>query len=139
MNDPYDLQRFVDAQAAVIDDVLRELRQGRKRSHWMWFVFPQIHGLGSSPTAVRYAITSLAEAKAYLAHPVLGPRLRECTQLVLQVQGRSAREIFGQPDDMKFRSSMTLFARAAPDEPLFSEAIREYFDGRLDAPTLERL
>lgn len=139
MNDPYALQRFVDAQDPVVDQVRRELQQGRKRSHWMWFVFPQIRGLGSSPMATRFAVASLAEAKAYLEHATLGPRLRECTQLVMQVEGRSALEIFGQPDDMKFRSSMTLFAQAAPDEPLFSDAIRKYFGGEFDPRTLERL
>jgi uncharacterized protein (DUF1810 family) len=112
-DDPYSLQRFLDAQAPVYERVLGELRAGRKRSHWMWFVFPQIAGLGQSEMARRYAISSLAEAKTYREHPVLGARLRDCTALVNQVDGRSIDEIFGYPDDLKFHSSMTLFARAA--------------------------
>src|ERR1700735_2862975 len=127
MVDPYDLQRFVDAQAPVIDRVCEELAQGRKRSHWMWFIFPQIAGLGFSAMAQRYAIASLDEAWAYLRHPLLGPRLEDCTRLVLAVSGRSATEILGSPDDMKFRSSMTLFAQAAPDQAIFAEALRKYF------------
>jgi uncharacterized protein (DUF1810 family) len=138
VQDSYDLQRFVDAQDRVFDQVRQELKDGLKRSHWMWFVFPQIEGLGFSQMAARYAISSLAEAKAYLAHPILGPRLKECTQLVVQVEGRSIRQILGQPDDMKFRSSMTLFARAAPEEPLFTKALQKYFGGELDRLTLER-
>jgi uncharacterized protein (DUF1810 family) len=137
--DPFDLQRFVDAQRAVYDRVIAELREGRKRSHWMWFVFPQIAGLGSSPMAQRYAIASRAEAAAYLAHPVLGPRLRECTRLVLAVEGRTLHDIFGSPDDMKFRSSMTLFAEAAPGEEAFRSALDKYFSGDSDAATLARL
>src|SRR6201996_8486462 len=109
-SDPYDLKRFVDAQAPVYRTVVDELRGGRKRSHWMWFVFPQLRGLGSSPTAVRYGIASLQEARAYLAHDLLGPRLRECTRLVNEVQNRSIAQIFGSPDDLKLFSSMTLFA-----------------------------
>ncbi len=139
MDDPFDLERFVEAQASVYGDVLAELRAGRKRSHWMWFVFPQIAGLGFSFMARRFAIASLAEAKAYLAHPVLGARLRECTALVNAVQGRSVDEIFGSPDNMKFRSSMTLFAEAANDKAIFEEALRKYFGGEKDAATLERL
>ena len=139
MQDSYDLQRFVDAQDRVFDQVCQELKDGLKRSHWMWFVFPQIEGLGFSQMAARYAISSLAEAKAYLAHPILGPRLKECTQLVVQVEARSIRQILGQPDDMKFRSSMTLFARAAPEEPLFTKALQKYFGGELDRLTLERI
>jgi uncharacterized protein (DUF1810 family) len=137
--DPFDLNRFVDAQAPVIDGVLNELRAGAKRSHWMWFVFPQIAGLGFSPMAQRYAIASLEEAKAYLAHPVLRPRLRACTEAVLSVQGRSAHTIFGSPDDLKFHSSMTLFARAAPGEVLFTAALAKYFGGQDDAATLAKL
>ena len=114
MNDAYNLQRFLDAQESVIDDVRAQLQQGRKTSHWMWFIFPQIQGLGHSPMARRYAIGSLAEARAYLAHEVLGSRLKECTRLVMLIDGRSVREIFGSPDDLKFRSSMTLFARQPP-------------------------
>src|SRR5271170_715762 len=111
--DVYDLQRFLEAQAGVYEQACAELRAGRKRSHWMWFVFPQIHGLGSSPMAVRYAISSLDEARAYLEHVVLGPRLRESAGIVVGVQEKMVEEIFGSPDDMKFHSSMTLFAKAA--------------------------
>ena len=139
MSDPYDLQRFVDAQQAVYDTVCDELHVGRKASHWMWFVFPQLRGLGHSPTAIHYGIGSLAEARAYLRHPLLGPRLLECTRLVLQVEGRSIHDIFGAPDDLKFRSCMTLFQHAAPDEVLFAQALRKYFDGVADARTLQAL
>jgi len=138
MADPHDLQRFIDAQARVIDQVREELAQGRKRSHWMWFVFPQIAGLGFSAMAQRYAIASLDEAKAYLRHPILGPRLEDCTRLVIAVDGRSAHDIFGSPDDMKFRSSMTLFARAAPNG-VFGEALEKYFNGEADSETLRRV
>ena len=127
--DPYDLERFVAAQDGVYADALAELGAGRKRTHWMWFVFPQIAGLGSSPAAQRYAIRSLDEARAYLAHPVLGPRLRECAQALLAVQDRSAREILGHPDDLKLRSSMTLFARAADDPALFQAVLDRFYDG----------
>jgi len=123
----------------VIDSVRGELARGRKASHWMWFVFPQISGLGRSAMAQRYAIASLADAQAYAAHPVLGARLREMTALVLAVEGRSAHEIFGTPDDLKFHSAMTLFARAAPDEPIFRDALEKYFGGREDAATLAAL
>ncbi len=139
MNGVYDLERFVSAQQSVYARVTAELRAGRKHTHWMWFVFPQIAGLGHSAMARRYAIGSLDEARAYLAHPVLGPRLRECTQLVLGVQGRAAHAIFGSPDDLKFRSSMTLFAQAAPDDPLFRTALDTYFGGAPDTATLEKL
>jgi uncharacterized protein (DUF1810 family) len=138
-SDPFDLQRFVDAQARVYPDVLEELRDGRKRSHWIWFIFPQIAGLGSSPTAARYAISSVDEARAYLRHEVLGPRLHECAQLVNAVQGRSISEIFGSPDDMKVRSSMTLFAQATEDNHDFLELLERYYDGEEDPLTLERL
>jgi uncharacterized protein (DUF1810 family) len=134
-----DLERFVDAQAGVYDRVCGELRAGRKRSHWMWFVFPQIRGLGSSEMAVRYAISSLDEAKAYLGHDVLGVRLRECAGILVGVQGRTVEEIFGYPDDLKFHSSMTLFAKAAEEEGVFQEALRKYFGGAMDGGTLERL
>ncbi len=137
--DPFNLQRFVDAQDPVYARVVAELRAGRKQSHWMWFVFPQIAGLGRSAMAERYAIRSLDEAKAYLARPVLGGRLRECTELVLAVDGRSAHDIFGSPDDLKFHSSMTLFAHAAPDEPLFRKALEKYFGGKEDATTVAQL
>jgi uncharacterized protein (DUF1810 family) len=139
MGDPYNLQRFVSAQESVIDEARAELSAGRKRTHWMWFVFPQIAGLGHSPMAQRYAIQSLAEAQAYLAHPVLGARLVELTRIVNGVEGRSVEDIFGYPDHMKFHSSMTLFARAAPDEPLFDETLRRHFDGQPDEATLMRL
>ena len=132
----YDLERFVDAQACVYGDVLGELRQGRKRTHWMWFIFPQIVGLGSSPMAQVYAIGSLDEAKAYLQHPVLGERLVECTRLVNAVANASAQEIFGTPDDLKFRSSMTLFDEAADDASLFRAALNRYYAGEADQRTL---
>jgi uncharacterized protein (DUF1810 family) len=139
VSDGYGLQRFVHAQAAVYEQVCGELREGHKRTHWMWFIFPQIRGLGSSAMAVRFAISSLAEARAYLEHAVLGPRLRECTGLVLAVAGRSAHEIFGSPDDLKFHSSMTLFAQAGVESGVFVDALEKYFGGALDGATLERL
>ncbi|MBK4738892.1 DUF1810 domain-containing protein [Noviherbaspirillum pedocola] len=137
-NDPWKLQRFVDAQQPVYAQVLAELRAGRKTSHWMWFIFPQIRGLGSSPMAQHYAIATLEEARAYLAHALLGPRLRECSALVAAVDGRSAHAIFGSPDDMKFRSSMTLFAHAAEDNAVFVECLAKYYSGVEDAATLAR-
>jgi uncharacterized protein (DUF1810 family) len=133
--DPYDLERFVDAQRDAYDDVLGELRRGRKASHWIWFIFPQIAGLGRSYTSQRYAIGSLAEARAYLAHPVLGARLRECARLLLAISGRTAYEILGPPDDRKVWSSMTLFHRAAPDEALFTQVLDRYYDGVPDPAT----
>jgi uncharacterized protein (DUF1810 family) len=138
-SDPFDLQRFVDAQARVYAGVVDELRAGRKRSHWIWFIFPQIAGLGSSATSARYAISSLDEAQAFLRHDVLGPRLRECTRLVNAVQNRSLSEIFGSPDDMKVHSSMTLFARATDDNRDFVELLARYCDGQADPLTLQRL
>jgi len=137
--DPYDLARFVSAQDPVYAQAQAELTLGRKQSHWMWFIFPQIEGLGGSAMAQHYAIRSLGEARAYLDHPLLGARLRECAALVNKVQDRSAHEIFGSPDDLKFHSSMTLFAAAAPDEPLFAESLRKYFDSRHDPLTLAKL
>ena len=137
-NDPYNLQRFVDAQNDTYESVRSELSDGRKHGHWMWFIFPQISGLGHSHMSKRYAISSVAEAKEYLNHPVLGTRLRECTKLVITLSGRSISDIFGAIDAMKFRSCMTLFAHAAP-EAVFAEALRKYFGGELDAATLERL
>jgi uncharacterized protein (DUF1810 family) len=136
-DDPFDLGRFVTAQAQVVGTALAELRAGRKRTHWMWFVFPQLRGLGTSPMADRYGIASLAEARAYLAHPVLGPRLRNCTEAVLAHAGRSLHDIFGSPDDMKFRSSMTLFAVAAlEDDGVFERALDAFCEGRrCDATT----
>ncbi|MFN2521155.1 MAG: DUF1810 domain-containing protein [Candidatus Limnocylindria bacterium] len=139
MGDPFRLQRFVDAQEPVYQTVVGELRAGRKRSHWMWFIFPQVAGLGRSEMSRRFAITSLDEAAAYLAHPVLGPRLRECTALVAGVEGRPISDILGHPDDLKFRSSMTVFARAAPEEPVFASCLGKYFAGEPDPHTLARL
>jgi uncharacterized protein (DUF1810 family) len=139
MEDPFDLDRFVRAQDPVLADVRRELRRGEKRSHWMWFVFPQLSGLGHSPMARRYAITSLEEARAYLDHPLLGPRLLECTLLVNQVQGRSAYQVFGSPDDRKFQSSMTLFALARPGEAAFREALDHFYAGAPDHVTVTAL
>lgn len=139
MPDPFALQRFVDAQAGAYAQAREELRDGRKASHWMWFVFPQLRGLGHSAMAQRYGIASLDEARAYLAHPLLGERLLECTRLVLAVEGRSARAIFGPPDDFKFRSCMTLFGFAAPDEDVFAQALDRYFGGEPDPRTLEQL
>ena len=138
MTDPFDLQRFVDAQAPVYQRVLAELRQGKKQSHWMWFIFPQLAGLGHSPMAQRFAIASREEAVAYLGHVVLGRRLRECTALVSAVQGRTIREILGSPDDIKFCSSMTLFGAVSSD-PEFAEAIQKFHGGTPDRRTLELL
>ena len=139
MHDTFNLERFLTAQDAVFERVRTELRAGRKTSHWMWFIFPQLEGLGHSSMAERYAIASREEAKAYLEHPVLGPRLRECTRLLNAIQGRSIDEIFGYPDDLKFRSSMTLFARANSDNQVFKDALAKYFAGEPDKLTLERL
>ncbi|PRY06304.1 DUF1810 domain-containing protein [Paraburkholderia sp. BL25I1N1] len=139
MDDPFKLQRFIDAQDPLYAQVCAELRDGRKRSHWMWFVFPQIEGLGTSATAQRFAISSLAEADAYLRHPVLGERLRQTTQYVNLVEGRSIEDIFGYPDYLKFHSSMTLFDHAAIDKEPFAEALRKYFHGQRDPLTLERV
>jgi len=137
--DPYNLERFASAQQAIYPQVVSELRAGYKTSHWMWFVFPQIRGLGRSPISLEYAISSRQEAAAYLQHPILGPRLKECTQLVLDVENRSAEEIFGSPDDLKFRSSMTLFAQVSPDDDIFARALQQYFHGVQDQLTLDRL
>jgi uncharacterized protein (DUF1810 family) len=131
----YDLQRFLDAQQPVYDEVVAELRAGCKTSHWMWFVFPQVAGLGRSPTSQHFAIASLDEARAYLAEPTLGARLRECTSLVLKATAPSAEDIFGSIDGIKLRSSMTLFHRAAPDEPLFGQVLDRFFGGLPDAAT----
>jgi uncharacterized protein (DUF1810 family) len=138
-DDPFDLQRFVDAQSDVYARVVEELSRGRKTSHWMWFVFPQLEGLGSSALARKFAIRSLDEARAYLAHPILGARLCECVGLVNRIEGRSIEEIFGYPDDRKFHSSMTLFARAAENEALFRKALDRHFGGAADHLTLARL
>lgn len=137
--DAGDLQRFVDAQRPLYDRVLDELRAGRKRTHWMWFVFPQIEGLGHSAMAQTYAIASRHEAAVYLRHPLLGGRLEECTALVNAIADKSAHDIFGSPDDVKFRSSMTLFAQVAKGHSLFHEAIEKYFGGRFDEATLARI
>jgi uncharacterized protein (DUF1810 family) len=139
MNDPYDLQRFVNAQNPVFEQVCSELRRGCKEGHWMWFVFPQLEGLGHSWMASKFGITSRDEAEAYLRHSILGPRLRECTRLVNLVEGRSIEQIFGYPDNLKFRSSMTLFAYVASDEETFVNALEKYFGGQSDRLTLERL
>jgi uncharacterized protein (DUF1810 family) len=133
------LDRFVDAQDRVMESVRAELKSGRKRTHWMWFVFPQIRGLGHSAMAERYAISSREEAKSYVAHPLLGVRLRECTELVLAVEGQTVHDVFGSPDDLKFHSCMTLFAHAAPEEPLFRAALDRHFGGKEDPLTLARL
>jgi uncharacterized protein (DUF1810 family) len=139
MGDPFNLERFVEAQAHAYERARRELEAGRKESHWMWFIFPQIMGLGQSAMSIRFAIASLDEAKAYLAHPVLGPRLIECANLALDAPGPTARAILGPVDEMKFRSSMTLFARAAPDEEVFQRCLDKYFAGGRDPATLARL
>lgn len=139
MDDPFELERFIEAQRPVFDTVLGELKDGRKRSHWMWFVFPQIAGLGGSAMAMRYAIGSRDEARAYLAHPILGSRLRHCIRLLNAIKGRTAHEIFGTPDDLKLRSSLTLFADAAPEEPLFADALKRFYAGQSDPNTLDRL
>jgi uncharacterized protein (DUF1810 family) len=136
MSELTDLERFVTAQAPVYATALAELRAGRKRTHWMWFVFPQIAGLGRSGTAQFYALASVADARAYASHPILGPRLRECARAVLDVDGLSAHAIFGSPDDLKFHSSMTLFSLAAPDDSLFAACLDKYFGGTRDAATL---
>ena len=136
-DDPYQLSRFVAAQREIYDVALSEIRGGRKRSHWMWFIFPQIDGLGSSPTARRYAIRSKAEAAAYLRHPLLGPRLTECAQSALSISGRSARDVFGSPDDVKLRSSATLFAAVAPPGSVFERLLEHYFNGQPDPRTLD--
>jgi uncharacterized protein (DUF1810 family) len=135
-HDPYDLNRFIEGQASNYDDALAELRAGSKQTHWSWYVFPQIQGLGSSPMSVRFALSSKAEAIAYLEHAVLGPRLRECVKAMNAHYGVSASDILGDIDAKKFRSCLTLFAHAAPSEPLFSDALKKYFDGKSDAATL---
>jgi uncharacterized protein (DUF1810 family) len=141
MSDFFDLERFVDAQeqGGTYDAALAELRGGRKTSHWMWFVFPQVAGLGSSPMAQRYAISGLDEARAYLAHPVLGPRLRECAQVLLAHRSSRPDAVLGGVDALKLRSSMTLFAHAAPDESVFTQVLDQWYGGEPDAETLRRL
>ena len=137
--DPYGLHRFVQAQAADYEQALSEIRGGRKRSHWIWYIFPQYHGLGSSSTSRRYAIRSLAEAKAYLSHPVLGPRLVECAEAAIGLEAQSAFQVFGSPDDMKLRSSATLFARVSPSGSVFERLLDKYFRGERDDNTLRLL
>ena len=139
MKDVYNLQRFGEAQAGVLEGACAELRRGRKTGHWMWFIFPQLKGLGFSSMAEYYGITSLAEAKSYLEHPLLGERLIECSRIVTLIEGRSSREIFGSPDDLKFKSSMTLFSHAATANSIFIEAIDKYYGGKFDSLTLDRL
>jgi uncharacterized protein (DUF1810 family) len=139
MADPHDLQRFVLAQDPVYSQVCAELAAGAKTSHWMWFVFPQLKALGHSATAQHFGIASRAEAQAYWQHPVLGPRLKTCSELVVAVEGKTAFQIFHSPDDLKFRSCMTLFAQVAPEEPVFNRALAKYFGGESDARTLELL
>jgi len=139
MDDPYNLNRFVEAQEDDYEQALSEIRSGRKRSHWMWYIFPQFDGLGYSATSRHFAIKSLTEAEAYLAHPILGPRLRESVQAVLGVEGRSAHEIFGSPDDMKLRSCATLFACVAPAGSVFERLLDKYYQGERDHKTLRLL
>ena len=143
MNDhsdgPHSLQRFVEAQNPVYDQVCSELRQGQKRSHWIWFIFPQIEGLGLSPTSKAFAISSVDEAEAYLRHPILGPRLLQCTELVNEISGLQIQQILAPPDDLKFRSSMTLFAHATTTILVFEAALQKYFEGQYDQLTLDRL
>ena len=139
MPDASSLERFVEAQNDVYADAVAELTAGQKQSHWMWFVFPQIKGLGNSPTAKQYGVKSRAEAVAYLEHAVLGPRLRECTELLLRLPGGDIRSVMGDPDDVKFRSSMTLFAQVTPDNDAFLKALQKYFRGEMDQATLDRL
>ena len=139
MHADFDLQRFVEAQNPVYDRVLQELQAGRKRSHWMWYVFPQLDGLGRSAMAERYALAGIDEARAYLAHPLLGPRLQACLSALLQHRDKSARAVLGSPDDLKLRSCLTLFARAAPDNPLFQRALVQFYDGKPDPLTLNAL
>jgi uncharacterized protein (DUF1810 family) len=139
LNDPFSLERFVTAQCGIYEQACAELRAGEKLSHWMWFVFPQLKGLGRSRLATLYGIGSRQEAEAYLRHPLLGPRLRECTRLVTRIEGRTIKEVFGYPDNLKFRSSMTLFAHATPGNAAFEDALRKYFSGEHDGATLELL
>lgn len=136
---PYNLDRFLDAQSGIYDRVAKELRAGQKTSHWMWFIFPQVRGLGHRETSIFFAISSLDEAVAYLQHPVLGSRLRECCHLLLQVEGKSANQIFGFPDDLKLKSSMTLFAQADTHSTLFQSVLGRYFEGNPDPRTLDLL
>jgi uncharacterized protein (DUF1810 family) len=137
--DPHNLRRFVDAQADNYEDAISEIRGGRKRTHWMWYVFPQIDGLGFSSTAKHFAIKSIDEARAYLEHPVLGARLRECAEAALRIEGKSAAEVFGSPDDLKLKSSATLFACVSPPGSVFEQLLAKFYQGSRDARTLELL
>jgi uncharacterized protein (DUF1810 family) len=139
MNDPYDLRRFLDAQEGDYERALAEIQSGQKRSHWMWYIFPQLDGLGFSPTAKRYAIKGIEEARAFLDHPVLGPRLLACSEAVLGVEGKSATQVFGSPDDLKLRSSATLFAAVSPPDSVFERLLDKYYQGRPDDRTLHLL
>ena len=139
MDDPFNLNRFIEAQTPIYDRVCSELRRGRKTSHWMWFIFPQIEGLGFSGMSRRYSISGLDEARAYLEHPVLGARLKECTELVCAVPDKTVHDILGSPDDLKFRSCMTLFCRASGEPNIFEDALKRYFSGQLDPLTLGRI
>ena len=139
MEDPYRLERFVSAQDPFYEAAVSELRRGQKVGHWMWFIFPQVSGLGRTAISRQYAISSLPEARAYRRHPVLGPRLTECARILTEIKGKSAREIFGPLDAMKLRSSMTLFMLAVPDEPIFAEVLKKYFDGSPDEKTVSLL
>jgi uncharacterized protein (DUF1810 family) len=136
VHDAFNLKRFVEAQDPVYDAVLGELERGHKRTHWMWFVFPQLAALGSSTTAKHFGIHSLEEARAYLRHPILGERLRRCCEIVASVQGRTAHEVFGYPDELKFKSCLTLFELAAPQEPVFARCLQKYYGGERDERTL---
>jgi uncharacterized protein (DUF1810 family) len=138
-NDPFDLERYITAQRGTYEDALNELRFGQKEGHWMWFIFPQIQGLGISETAKHFAIKGLAEASAYIEHPILGPRLIKCSSAVLGIDGSSAAEIFGHPDDIKLKSSMTLFAQVAEGGSIFSKVLAKYFSGQLDTGTIKIL
>lgn len=139
MTQQFDLQRFIDAQQTVYETVCAELRAGHKRTHWMWYIFPQIAGLGRSDTARRFALSGIEEAQAYLAHPLLGKRLEECCRILAAIEGRTASEIFDYPDDLKLHSSLTLFAQAAPGQPLFDACLARYFNRQRDPATLELL
>lgn len=139
MSDPFELNRFIDAQDHIYDSVVSELKNGDKRGHWMWYVFPQVKGLGSTPTSVRFAISSIDEARAYLNHPILGERLKQCTQLVLSINGRTSAQIFHYPDTLKFRSCMTLFDVASESSGIFNDALKKYFDGSTDQRTIDIL
>lgn len=138
-DDPHDLNRFLEAQEDTYEQALAELESGRKRSHWMWYIFPQFAGLGMSPTSKRYAIKSIEEAKNYLNHPILGPRLIRCAEAALRIERRSAHDVFGSPDDLKLKSCATLFASVSPADSVFAQLLDKYFDGEPDGDTLRLL